>query len=233
MGPPRKRPSPILELAPWVVLLIVAISANRMAENHQLSQDVVLLAFALVALVCGAFLLLSRFLNQFSCPGCCRMTFRRLVRHPRLFSCWFCGLRLQLGAKGNWLDARGPEFDHYYRPRTGTWLGAPTPEVDDTTCGTLLGRKIERAELFETWPVREPAKFAEEFRQTMDTFRQASAYLRRLPWSRPRSTPVPPGKPPAPGETTCGVLLRNMIRRRGAQPGGRAAATLWDREIDA
>jgi len=221
MGSSRKAPSPIRELAPWVLLLIVGLNASRMASNDRLPREIVLVAFAAVALACGGALVLGRLLGQFTCPGCRRPTLRRLVRSPRLFSCSFCGQRVRLDARDGWQDARGPQFDAEYRPKTGIWLEAPAPAPapapDGTTCGTLLARKRFR-----------------------DRFLLAFVRDRRKPWPGPRFAPLKGGSGPVAGESTCGALLRSKKNRdrglRGEKNASLAEAApappLYDRWLD-
>ena len=216
MGMSRQKSSPIPRLAPWVALLIVGIDASRMSSGHRLPPSIVLVAFATVAVACGGFLVLGRFVGQFTCPGCHGMTLRRLVRHPRFFKCSACGQRVQQDVRGGWHDARGPLFDGYYRARTGNWLDAPIPDADGSTCGTLLGRKRFR-----------------------DRSLLAFVRDRRKPWPGPGVAPGKGGPVPVAGESTCGALLRSKKSRdrvlRGEGHAGVAVPStppLWDRWLD-
>ena len=190
MAPTPKAPSPLVELAPWVLLLIITLSASRMAPDGMLPQDLVLAAYALVALSCGFLTILGRLLAKVPCPKCRRGLLRQLAHHPRFFRCPACGMRLRRSWTGTLRDAMGPEYAHRFGPTAGNWLDAPIADADETTCGTLLGRK-----------------------RLHERFLLAFARDRRKPWPGPRIDPAQPEAAPVAGETTQGALLRKKKAR--------------------
>jgi hypothetical protein len=129
--------------------LTAALAFLLAAFRPRRFMEVQIAASALAVIV--AFAVLNFLIEQLlgvQCPGCSRLTLKRLARYRRYYRCACCGLRVKRYGFGPWLDATGPEDAPRYRRRDADrpWAGFSVPEtLEGTTSGSLLRNKRSRA----------------------------------------------------------------------------------------